>query len=251
HVPAAFWSPFGSVFGEGSGAGNEAGVYAGVQMRPVAGWTVAAYVDGYRFPGPRHQVRHPSEGQDALLRLDWKHGDQRVALQLRHETKEAGTVWTDHHGRETHGLIEESRRSIRLEGSQMMGPFRLRVRAERTRFSEGRAAPSDGFLLYHDLQWEPAPMFRLTGRLATFDVGAYGARVYAFENDLRYLMTSRVFTGRGRRAYLLARWVRSRLTLEAKLAATWVQDADTIGSGLDETDGHRQRDIRIGARWMF
>ncbi|MEM6337958.1 MAG: helix-hairpin-helix domain-containing protein, partial [Bacteroidota bacterium] len=89
------------------------------------------------------------------------------------------------------------------------------------------------------------------GRLATFDVGAYGARVYAFENDLRYLMTSRVFTGRGRRAYLLARWVRSRLTLEAKLAATWVQDADTIGSGLDETDGHRQRDIRIGARWMF
>ena len=255
HYPRDFVSLHGYAFGERNGATtNESGYYAGLQVRPAPAWRLAAFVDHYRFPWVRFGVPRPSTGYEAFVVVE--HRPRRwltVYLQGRSETKEAGALHRDAQGRHLDALQTETRQSLRLHGDYRFSPrLRLRARLEAVRFAAPGSSDAYGLVLYQDVRWQPLRTLQLDLRLAFFDTDTFEARVFTYENDLLYTFSVPAFSGRGQRTYVLIQWTPTpRLTLQAKAAATRFEDARTVGSGLDETDGNRLREVRAQLRWRF
>jgi len=252
--PRAFVSLHGYAFGERNGATqNEQGLYLGVQQQVAETWSVAAYVDQYRFPWLRFGVPRPSAGLDARLVVEhtprpWV----EQYLQLRSETRDIGADLPDSGGRRLAGLHPETRRSVRWHGSFAFSRrLTLATRLEATHVSTPTAA-STGLLLYQDVRYTPASRLQLDTRIALFDTDDFAARVFAYEPDLLYAFSVPAFFGQGQRWYLRARYrPHAALTLEAKYGGTRFDNVTTIGSGLNETPGNRLREVGLQVRWQF
>ncbi len=255
YFPRDFASPHGFALGERRGATqNEVGFYTGLRLEPAPRWSVTAYIDQYRFPWARFGVGRPSTGYDA--RLVAEHVPRpwlRYYLQLRTETRETGAAIEGAGARRLDGLREETRQSARLHGEHVFSDqLRLRARAEVARYRMAGAAADYGFLLYQDVRWRPLHWLQIDARLAFFDTDGYDARVYAYENDLLYAFAIPVLYGTGRRAYVLLHLdPLDRLSLQVKYGATRFRHVHTVGSGLDEVEGGRLREIRTQLRWRF
>ncbi len=252
HYPRDFVSLHGYAFGERMGATqNETGFYTGLRLHLGPRWTLAAYFDQYRFPWLRFDVPRPATGYDALLYLE--HQPRRwltVYLQARTETKEAGTTVPDDLGRLLYALRPETRQSLRLHGAyDFSRRLRLRARLEGVRSFAHSEDAQYGMLLYQDARFLLTPALQLDARLAFFDTAGFAARVFAYEDDLLYTFAVPAFSGRGQRAYLLIKALPSdRLSLQVKYAVTRFEDVVRVGSGLDETEGNRLRELRVQLR---
>jgi hypothetical protein len=72
------------------------------------------------------------------------------------------------------------------------------------------------------------------------------------ESDLLSTFSVPVFSGRGTRTYLVARWSPTgRLTAQLKYGVTRYEDVPSVGSGLDETAGNRLREARVLLAWSL
>jgi len=243
-----FQSLHGYAFGERNGVGrNERGVYAGVRLRPGPRWTVDAYLDQYAFPFLRRDAPRPSRGTEALVRIE--HRPARfasVTLQGRTETRETGVdVPNAAPGSAVGGLGDETRSTLRLQGEWSAGrALRLRARVEGARYVAPEGDVQTGTLLYPDVRWQVLNWLRADARLALFSTDGFGARLYAFENDLTGVFAVPALSGRGARAYVLftARPAPG-VTAQLKVAATWLRGVSRIGSGPDEVLGQRIREV--------
>ena len=255
HYPRDFASLHGYAFGESNGATqNETGVYAGLRLRPSRTWTVAGYFDQYRFPWVRFSVPRPSAGYDARLTIEHRPRPWlSYYVQLRSETREGGAAVPGRGATLLDGLAEETRQSARLHGDYAFSPqLRLRARVEVTRAFEEGGPEHIGVILYQDVRWKPRTWLQFDARLAFFDTDGFDARVYAYESDLLYTFSVPAFSGRGQRTYALVKLEPlERLDLQFKYAVTRFENVDTVGSGLDEADGNRLRDVRAQVRWTF
>lgn len=255
HYPRDFVSLHGHGFGERNGATqNESGLYVGLRLRPRPQWHLAAYFDQYRFPWARFGVPRPSTGHDALLLVEHRpHRWLSAYVQLRSETKEGGVRRTDARGRILDALRPETRQSLRLHGDYAFSQrLRLRARAEGVRFTVPEEPDAYGVILFQEVRWLPRPPLQLDLRLALFDTDTFDARVYAYENDLLYTFSVPAFSGRGQRLYILGRWLPiPRLTVQAKYAVTRYENVQEVGSGLDEVEGNRLRELRLQIRYRM
>ena len=252
----------GYPFGERNGVGrNERGLYVGATVTPSRSWTVNAYVDQYRFPFLRFNVPRPSRGQEALLHVEHRPSRfARLTLQARTETRETSIdVSNTVPGSVVGGLAEQTRQTLRLQGEwDASRRLRLRTRVEGSRYlapdpevadpARG-AADQFGSLIYQDARWRPLPWLRADARLTLFDTDGYDARLYAFENDLTGVFAIPALSGRGARGYvLLAATPAEGVTVQAKLATTWLRRVNRIGSGPNAVDGQRVSDLGLQVR---
>jgi hypothetical protein len=113
-------------------------------------------------------------------------------------------------------------------------------------------SPSYGLLLSQGVQLQPIESLRIDARAAVFDTDGYESRIYTYEHDLLYSFSVPVLYGRGQRSYVLFQYEPvSSLTIEAKYGVTWYPHRKTIGSGLNETEGNRSRELRFQLRWQY
>ncbi|GAB5534562.1 MAG: helix-hairpin-helix domain-containing protein [Rubricoccaceae bacterium] len=253
---AGFTSLHGYPFGERNGVGqNEAGLYAGVRVRPSRTWTVNAYFDQYRFPYLRFGLARPSQGHEALINIEHRPRRWiRVYLQARTETKEANIdVPNTVASSVVNGLANETRQTLRLHGEWSANrSLRLRARVEGSRFVETDDAVETGALVYQDVRWQTTRWLRLDTRLTLFRTDGFNARLYAFENDLTGVFAIPALNGRGARGYiLLTATPATNLSIQAKLASTWLRNVRRIGSGTGEVQGDRVRDLGVQVRYRF
>ena len=256
----AFTALHGYPFGERNGVGqNETGLYAGVRVRPAPTWTVDAYLDQYRFPFLRFTVPRPSQGVEALVRVEHRPRRYlRASVQARTETREVGVdvvngavaVPDGADAPTVGGLAPRTRQSVRLQGEwDASRRLRLRSRVEGSRAADPGGAVELGSLVYGDVRWRPLPWLRADARLALFETDGFDARIYVFETDLTGVFSVPALAGRGARAYvLLSAEPAAGVTLQAKLAATWLRDVRRIGSGADRIEGDRVRDVGLQVR---
>lgn len=253
-----FSSLHGYPFGERNGAANnESGVYLGARLKPSRNWTINAYVDQYRFPFLRFNVPRPSQGHEALVLVE--HRPRRYLrwyIQARTETKDASIdVPGSVPGSIVGGLAPTTRQTARVHGDwDANRSLRLRARAEVSRFvpTEGVGAASTGALVYQDVRLQTTRWLRVDARMTLFRAEDYGARLYAFENDIAGVFAIPTLSGRGTRAYLLfAATPTSAITIQAKIAGTWFRGVRSIGSGNSEIAGNRVRDAGLLLRYKF
>ena len=210
-------------------------------------------MDQYRFPYIRFGLDRPGTGVEALLYAE--HRPTRwltLALQGRTETRDERLLVTTSTGAELGGLGQANRRSLRAQLDWQASRYvRLRTRTEVAEYRRDGERDT-GSLVYQDARWQATRWLRVDGRLLFFRTTGFGARLYAFENDVYGVLSNAVLTGRGQRAYvLLSTEPLDDLTLQAKLAWTRFEDTFTVGSGLSEIDGPRVRDLSLSLRYRF
>lgn len=253
YYPPDFPNFHGNAFGESSSTQNETGVYTGLQLQVAPDWRVRAYLDQYQFPWLRFNVGRPSSGWEARAVVEYEPRPWLTTyVQLRSSTEEAGVEVRNYGTRLLEGLGSEHRRSVRLHAEyDYSRSFTLRTRLEAAQH-RGESGTSNGLFLSQGLHYEPFDSFELDARIALFDTDGYEARIYAYERDLLYSFSVPVFFDRGQRSYVLAEYApTSSITIEAKYGVTRYDNRSTIGSGLNQIDGSKRRDVGFQVRWEF
>jgi hypothetical protein len=244
---------YGNAFGDGSRPQNEIGIYTGLRLQIAPQWSVAAYFDQYRAPWLRFNVPRPSSGWEARGILEYAPRPWlSTSLQARAQGQEAGTEHEGPGGRVLDGLYEERRYSARWHTEYAFSDeLSVRTRLEISRYTDP-STNAEGVLLSQGLRWTPHPSLQVDARLAFFDTDGFDARIYSYEHDLLYSFSVPAFFDRGRRTYLLARYrPHPTLTLEAKYGTTQYENRRSIGSGVNQVDGSRRREVGLQVRWSL
>ncbi len=110
-----------------------------------------------------------------------------------------------------------------------------------------------GFMAFQDVKFK-ALSFPVSGnlRLAYFDVQDWGARIYAYENDVLYQFSVPAFNNRGIRAYLNLRYrIYKGIDLWLKVSNTYYTNINTISSGNNSVQGNNLTEIKTQLRFKF
>lgn len=252
---ADFQSMMGGSFGEyGGEPKNEEGFYMGLTHQLGDHITFYGYIDQFRAPTPRYGIDQPSRGYDwlALAEVALPH-NIGIYLQARSEIEDAEYESEDAYGRTTVRLGKARRSTARLQFEYRVNPrIRLRSRLEGVWHGQPAAPAEFGYLLYQDVRVAPSDKLTIDGRITLFETDSYNTRLYQFENDLLYLMSSEMLYKQGQRLYLLVNYEPlSYLELWAKFGITLFENSNVIGSGLNQIQGNSRSDIGIQVRLKF
>lgn len=251
--PREFAPFYGNGFGDGGRTQNEIGVYTGLRLRIAEKWAIGAYVDQFRAPWLRFNVPRPSTGWETRGVLEH---DPRPWLstyvQVRAQGQDEGTQYNGPGNRTLDGVQKAYRYSARWHTEYSFSDaLTVRTRLELSRHTTS-STTAEGFFLSQGFRWSPHSTLQMDTRLAFFDTDGFAARIYAYEHDLLYSFSAPVFFDRGRRSYLLVRYdPLSSLTIEAKYGITSYENRSSIGSGLNQIEGNRRREVRFQIRWTL
>ena len=249
HYPRSFAGLFNGAFADGGSPQNEVGIYAGLRLQVASNWWVSGYIDQYRSPWLQFGVPRPASGLDTRLLVET---DLRPWLstyvQVRADRSVDGTEYRGPHGRLLEGVQETWRHSARWHLEYTFSE-RLTLR---TRVAATRSGSSLGFLFYQGMGLQLRPDLELDARVALFDTDGFQSRMYAYEHDLLYSFSVPALFDQGHRSYLLLQYAPfPSLSIGAKYGVTWYPHRDTVGSGLNATDGNQAREVRLQIRWSL
>lgn len=243
---------FGAGFGEQSGdPGNEEGFYLGLRHSFGSKIRASAYMDQFRFPAARFQLRQPTSGYNWLGLIEYNpNRDLRLYTLFRYKQKEQEYTGQDEMGREIRLLDDHKRSGARFQAEYHASPsVRLRTRFDMVRARSPGANPGWGYLVFQDIQLYPYQQLRVDARVTIFDTDGFNSRVYQFETDLLYVLSNTMLFDRGQRMYIVLKYRASgRLEFWVKAATTRYDNRNKISSGNQRIDGNRRSDIGFQAR---
>jgi hypothetical protein len=131
--------------------------------------------------------------------------------------------------------------------------FRLRSRLEyifvKYKYYGGN---NKGFAFYTDARFVPIPKLSFDIKLIYFQTDDYDSRIYAYEDDIRGVMSNFALSGKGSRWYILVRYVLlNSLDLQAKYSETNLEGVKSIGSGNDLINGNLNNKLNFGMELRF
>ena len=250
--PRNYHSLLANAFAETDGVRNERGLYVGLQVVPGNHWIISAYYDSWQHPWVRFTTDSPSRGREYRLRFTyWQKRRLEAYLELRNEIKETNTRDLDH---PIDRVLPNQRFQARLHFAYQV----TRSLEWRSRFDWGFADNpinnrQTGFSMYQDLLFYPIgfPLIFST-RFALFDTDGYQVRFYQYENGLLYNFAIPAYYNQGSRFYLNLRYKGIRnLTLEARFAWLFWNDQESIGSGLEASEGPARSEVGAQVKYQF
>lgn len=243
-------------FGEKSGnTQNERGFYSGIKIKPVKGLFINAYYDQFKFPYRSYYEPVPLTGNDFLTYAEWK-ATRNLTLFLRYknETKEETRTIKDDFNRDVKKVDSRNQMNIRT-GFEYNISDRMSVK---NRFDyvfvdyENFGGNNKGFMFYSDFKTIIFKGLSVNLRLIYFNTDDYDSRLYEYENDIKGVMTNLALYGKGRRWYIVAKYKPyDFLELSAKYAETYIDGAETIGTGNDEIQNDINNRFNFGLELQF
>ncbi|MBC7188058.1 MAG: helix-hairpin-helix domain-containing protein [Calditrichaeota bacterium] len=256
HYDKDFYNRHALPFASSTGvANNEQGFYLGAQWRVRPGTRVAFYYDTSKRPWRTYSFPMPTGAEDGLAQVEQRLVRGVVALlRLRYARNNDLVTWIAPPSRDVSVVAQRSRLAARAQLQyDPVKSISLRGRVERSHvvlrpvgspFLPERK--SHGLLLSQELVARFAQRLQCQFRVVLFDTDDYESRIYAYESDLPGVLTNRLFAGRGSSWYLLVRArVGRAVFLGAKFTSTYYDDRETVGSGLDETEGPLSRTLSV------
>lgn len=241
---------FAQALGEGSAVTNEEGIYTGFMFHPNRKIEWVTYIDVFRFPWLRYRVDEPSAGMDVLSQFTYTwYKIGRISLRYRHRLKQENNSERPPDREVVDVLKDQLRLAFQYK---LSNKWEIRSRAEGVRYEkDGRI--DFGWLAYQDVFWKP---FRLplqaNIRFALFATDSYDARLYAYENDVLYASAFPMYNGKGGRSYINLRYrIGRKIDFWFRYSQNHYLDVETVGSGLDQSEGPRRSDIKIQFRYRW
>lgn len=248
----AFQNNYANSFGERSVSANEIGWYHGIELIPIKKLSLQAYLDLYRFPWLSFRSDRPSSGYEASVFADYQIM-RNVSLTLLYRTEERERNYADDM-LPVQTLAKERLDQYRLQlDYELNRSLSLRNRLEFRQYRLGEADVEEGFMLYQDISYNhKSNKWNLHARYALFQTDSYNARIYAYENDMRYQFTVPAYSGVGSRYYLLVNMKPiSNLNISVRLARSFRTDVSNFGSGNDLIEGQYRTEIKSQVLYKF
>jgi len=245
-----YHSFFARALAEGSGVSNERAVYGGLAYHPHRSTEWVNYVDIFRFPWLRFRTDAPSSGTDFLSQFTYSwYKKGKIALRYRHRLREENATRTTPENYLAEVLKDQLRLDFRY---RLSGIWELRTRLEGVRH-EKENAPEYGGLAYLDVFWTPNRQgLQANVRFAVFRTDSYNARLYAHESDVLYANSFPLYNGKGLRTYLnLRHRLTKRTDMWMRYALTQYAGVESVGSGLETSEGRGRSDIKVQLRYQF
>lgn len=242
---------FAQASGENSDANNESSWYAGLHYAATTHWTAAVYADIFKFPWLKYRVNDASKGYEVMTQLQYRPHKTFSAI-ARFKTKQ-NQQNTDLPV-DIKYLDEVSKQNYRMEVNWRINrKFNFQNRLEFCQFKKGESSRENGYLVYQDMAYAPLSS-RLSAnvRFAYFNTASYNSRVYAYEDDVLYGFSFGMYNGKGARTYLNIKYkLLKRMDLWTRYALFVYQDAETVGSGLDEIQGNKKSELKLQLRYQL
>lgn len=240
---------FGAAFGESTLNNNEQGFYTGINFQVSQKVQLNAYADIFNFPWLKFRIDAPSKGSDYLAQVNYEFS-RRVQMHFKARYKAKMVNYQKENGA-INLLQEQEKYSIRYHISyQLLPQLTLKNRVEYQIFETATSGKQAGFLIFQDINYKSkSQKWGITTRFSLFDVEDYNSRIYAYENDLLYVFSVPAYYNRGIRVYgLLSYKFTSKIQFWMKLAHTWYENVDELGSGLNRIDGQYKTEFRCQLR---
>jgi hypothetical protein len=234
-----------NAFAENSSPQNERGIYWGWKYRITRQYSIASYIDVFRFPWLRFRSYSPSNGHEYLLRFNYQPSKNILMFaQFRQEQKQRNTSSDEH----LYTTFDASKRNYVLCADYSISEnFRMKTRVQYSTFTSDTKT-SDGFAVTQDISVSYR-RWKYTARYALFHSDDFDNRQYVFENDVWLAYSLPAYYGTGVRNFLLIEYkLNKHLTLWARWASTRYSHQENIGSGGDQITGNRRNDVKFQVR---
>lgn len=243
-----FYTVYGSSLSENTQPQNERGMYWGWKHKFNRRFSIAGYMDLFRFPWLRFRNYRPSYGSEWLLRFDYQPSRKiLLTMQMRTETKERNAS-----AESPSYFVQSGRKQNFLINTQYGIGQTLRLRT-RVQYSEYQLAAkiTSGICLIQDLFVERGRL-KCNLRYALFDTEDYDNRQYAYENDVWLAYSLPAYDGRGVRKVVVVQYKLTKaISFWLRLARTRYTDRSSSGSGPDLVMGNIRDEIRFQAMFRF
>ncbi|HEX5168364.1 MAG TPA: helix-hairpin-helix domain-containing protein [Cyclobacteriaceae bacterium] len=234
---------YANALSESSTIQNESGFYWGWKYKWDKKYSIAGYVDLFRFPWLRYRSYAPSQGYEWLVRLNYQiQRNSLIYFQFREENK-SRNVSDDESTRyiTAQGLKRNFLLNVEVAANNSL---QFKMRAQMSTFNFNNRNTS-GFALIQDIKFGIGKLSVVT-RYALFETDDYDNRQYVYENDVWLAFALPAYEGKGVRNYLLLSYKFSRhLSAWIRFSHTRYTDRDTIGSGYDLIDGNTKNDVKF------
>ena len=240
-----FYSFYGNAFAEGTLAQNESGIYWGWKYRFNRKYTIATYIDLFKFPWLRFRTYRPSHGHEFLLRFNYT-PSRKVSMfaQFRQEQKDQNAGGDS----QTYAVAVALKRNLWLNCDYSLHPnLRMKTRAQFSAMDFNNEA-SGGMTLLQDITWS-VRRFQVSARYALFDTDNFDNRQYVYENDVWLAYSLPAYFGNGIRNYIMLEYKFTRhLTVWLRYSTMHHADRTESGSGMDLIQSDKINDVKFQLR---
>ena len=245
-----YYAFYAQAISESSGVVNEQGFFMGLRYQPSRKLEWVAYVDIFRFPWFRYRVDAPSNGADFLTQLTYtwyKRGaiSFRYRYRLREENSRIKAA--------EHFLESNSRQGMRIDFRyKLTSALDVKSRLEVLRYANTKGSLI-GRMTYQELQWKPVnKAFQCNVGITLFHADDYAVRMYSHEKDMLYAYSSTMLNKRGFRYYSYGSYRLSAKTqLWLRYAQTIYKDEESVGSGLERSQGNKRSEVKLQIRHQW
>jgi hypothetical protein len=237
-----YYSFYSSGFGETSNTQNEQGLYWGWKYTFSRRYSIAGYIDSFKFQWLRFRSYAPSTGYEWLLRFNYDPSRKvKIFIQAREELK-VRNVELDSINQYTIGVGKKNNYWLSFDYSphQML---RLKSRAQFSTFNiNGKT--TEGFTMMYDLICNIGKL-KISMRYALFETEDYDNRQYVYENDVWLAFSLPAYYGSGIRKIIVCSYkLNKNVNLSIRYAHTRYQDQESIGTSVDQIEGNTKNDIK-------
>ena len=252
HYSASYDLFFAKSFGKSSKVSNEDGVYFGFEVNPVKKWKLSAYADMFKFPYMKYQVSAPSKGFDAFAQVDFL-PTRYLNMYLRYRLGDKEQDFVDR-SLPTRQILNYEKQSLRYNLEYKCKNIVFRSKVETNAAKSPMESYTYGFGFVQDIAYNTLwHNLSVTLHYVFFDAPNYANRLYFYEPDILYSMSTPILYGIGNRyAINLKMSVVRNLFIYLHFSQTIYTDKRTkISSGLEEIKGNIMSNLKVALNWKF
>lgn len=246
-----YQSFYSAAFSENGSPVNEKGIYLGMSSNLSSKISISAYMDNFQFPWMKFRTDAPSNGVEYLGQINYSLSRKtNMYFRYRKEDKmQNGSSEIDAITK----LVERTKESYRYHISYSVSQsITMKDRFEYMLYNVEGSEASKGYLIYHDITYNPNKPWSVSMRYALFDTDTYDSRLYAYESDVLYAFSIPAYYYKGSRFYVLLNYkITDKITFWLKYSQTYYSNKDIISSGLTQIDGNTKSEVKAQLRIKF
>ncbi len=243
-----FHSFYANAFAERTSPANEHGSYWGLRIKPNGKWMCSAYYDYFVFPWLNYFKDSPTQGFGYLARLQFA-PIKKILLYFQLRYEDVGKNQSDNTTAIDY-TVPSQKCNYMLNLDYKVERISLRSRVQWSSYRQSNG-PTTGFAVAQDLNLDFRKI-KISSRYCLFDTEDYDNRQYVYEKDVLYSVSFPAYSGKGSRIYLILQFKTGKHTdLWLRYSVTNYRNQTTIGSGWDEINDNKIRELKIQIRYRF
>ncbi len=243
-----FYSFYSNALSENTIPQNESGFYWGLKYAFSKKYSLAGYVDLFRFPWLKYRSYLPSAGNEWMIKFNYQPSKTvNFFIQAREESKFRNSSRETNQYATAPGTKRNYWINCDYEVSQWLS---FKTRAQFSSYSfEGIS--TRGFTLIQDVNVDIG-RFSVSTRYALFDTDNYDNRLYVYEKDVWLAFSLPGYFGQGIRNYVMLQYKLSKkVDLWLRWARTHYTNQNTIGNGAETINGNVKNDVKLQVKIVF